>query len=93
MCMYILLLNMKGNYYFIKSINYDMRKKSCKIHVRICDWKLITINTEAQDHAQEQWQAEKPQEISVDRAPRITSLRLSKENGKTFVPGEKPTDS
>lgn len=28
LCIYILLLTMKGNYYFVNSINYDMRKKT-----------------------------------------------------------------
>lgn len=35
MCVYILMLTMKGNYYFINSINYDMRKKNLeKSHIR-----------------------------------------------------------
>lgn len=29
----------------------------------------------------------------MNGAPGTTSLRLSKENGETFVPGEKPTET
>lgn len=59
--------------------------------VRLHNYKLTTMSTEAQQHSEEHCQAENAQWISVKGAPRTISWWIFKEKVGTFVPGEKPT--